>query len=47
MNNEAKVHRLTKSIILEKAKIINYKNIEKARTKRAAKKIINDKEKHN
>lgn len=46
MNNEAKVYRSIKSIILEKAKIISYKNIKKIRTKRIAKKIINDKKKY-
>jgi hypothetical protein len=35
MNNEAKVRRSIKSVILKKAKIISYKDIEEARVKRA------------
>ena len=37
MNNEAKVRRSTKSVVLGKAKVINYKDIEEAQIKRAAK----------
>ena len=45
MNDEVKKRRLSKSAILGRAKIINYENIEEARAKRAAKKIINSKRK--
>jgi hypothetical protein len=37
MNNEAKVRRSTKSVVLGKAKVMSYEDIEEARTKRAAK----------
>ncbi len=37
MNNEAKVRRSTKSVVLGKAKVMSYKDIEEARAKRAAK----------
>src|SRR5450432_2328611 len=37
MNNEAKVHRSTKSVVLGKAKVMSYEDIEEARAKRAAK----------
>ena len=40
MNNEVKVRRSIKSVVLEKAKIISYKNIEEARAKRAAKEEV-------
>lgn len=45
MNNEAKVRQSINLIVLGKAKIISYKNIEKTRTKRATKKITKGKEK--
>lgn len=37
MNNEAKVRRSTKSVILGKVKVLSYEDIEKVRAKRAAK----------
>jgi hypothetical protein len=37
INNEAKVRRLTRLIVLKKAKVISYKDFKKARAKRAAK----------
>jgi len=37
MNNEAKVRRSTKSLVLGKAKVMSYEDIEEARSKRAAK----------
>src|SRR4051794_38110732 len=37
MNNEAKVRRSTKSVVLEEAKVMSYEDIEEARAKRAAK----------
>jgi hypothetical protein len=40
MNNEAKVRRSTKSVVLGKAKVMSYEDIEEARTKRAAKEVI-------
>ena len=43
MNNKAKVCRLTKSIVLEKAKVISFKDIEVARIARAAKEVIKGK----
>ncbi len=43
MNNEAKVRRSTKSVILGKAKVMSYEDIEEARAKRAAKEVINGK----
>ena len=43
MNNEAKVRRLTKSILLGKAKVMSYEDIEEARAKRAAKEVIKGK----
>jgi len=43
MNNKAKVRWSTKSVVLGKAKIISYKDIEEARIKRAAKDAANDK----
>ena len=43
MNNEAKVRRSTKPVILGKAKVISYEDIEEARAKRAAKEIIKGK----
>jgi len=46
MNNEAKVRRSTKSVILGKAKVMSYEDIEEARAKRAAKEVIKGKGKH-
>jgi hypothetical protein len=43
INNKAKVRRLTWSVVLKKAKVISYKDIEKARAKRAAKEVIKGK----
>jgi hypothetical protein len=37
MNNEAKVRRSTRSVVLGKAKVMSYEDIEEARKKRAAK----------
>jgi len=37
INNEAKVRRLTKSLVLGKVKVISYKDLEEARAKRADK----------
>jgi hypothetical protein len=37
INNEAKVRRLTKSLVLGKAKVISYEDLEEARAKRAEK----------
>jgi hypothetical protein len=43
MNNEAKIRRSTKSVVLGKAKVISYEDIEEARAKRAAKEAITGK----
>jgi hypothetical protein len=43
INNEAKVRRSTKSVVLGKAKVMSYEDIEEARAKRAAKEVIADK----
>jgi hypothetical protein len=43
MNNEAKVRRLTKSLILGQAKVMSFEDIEVARAARAAKKVIKGK----
>jgi DDE superfamily endonuclease len=43
MNNEAKVRRNTKSVVLGKAKVMSYEDIEEARAKRAAKEVIKGK----
>jgi hypothetical protein len=43
MNNEAKVRRSTKSVVLGKAKVMSYEDIEEAREKRAAKEVIKGK----
>jgi hypothetical protein len=43
INNEAKVRRLTKSIVLGKAKVISFKDIEVARAARATKEVIKGK----
>ena len=40
MNNEAKVHRSTKSVVRGKAKVMSYEDIEEAGPKRAAKEVI-------
>jgi len=37
MNNEAKVRRSTKSVVVGKANVMSYEDIEEARAKRAAK----------
>lgn len=37
INNEAKVRRSTRSVVLGKAKVMSYENLEEARAKRAAK----------
>jgi hypothetical protein len=37
INNKAKVQRSTKSLVLGKAKVISYKDLEEARAKRAKK----------
>ena len=46
MNNEAKVRRSTKSVVLGQAKVMSYKDIEEARVRRAAKEVITGKGKH-
>jgi len=43
MNNEAKVRRSTRSVVLGKAKVMSYEDIEEARAKRAAKEVIKGK----
>lgn len=43
MNNEAKVRRSTKSIVLGKAKVMSFEDIEAARATRAAKEVIKGK----
>ena len=43
INNEAKVQRSTKSLVLGKAKVMSYKDIEEARAKRAIKEAIRGK----
>jgi len=43
MNNEAKVRRSTQSLILGKAKVMSFKDIEVARAARAAKEVIKGK----
>jgi hypothetical protein len=45
MNNEAKIRRSTKSVVLGKAKVMSYEDIEEARTKRAMKDATKGKEK--
>ena len=42
MNNEARVYRSTKSVIVGKAKVMSYEDIEEARAKRAAEEIFRD-----
>ena len=43
MNNDAKVRRSTKSVVLGKAKMMSFEDIEEARAKRAAKEVIKGK----
>jgi hypothetical protein len=43
INNEAKVRRSTKSVVLGKAKVMSYEDIEETRAKRAAKEVIKGK----
>ena len=43
INDEAKVRRLTKSVVLGRAKVMSYEDIEEARATRAAKKVIEGK----
>ena len=43
MNNEAKVRRSTQSVILGKAKVISFKDIEEAWAKRTTKEVIKGK----
>ena len=38
INNEAKVRRSTRSVVLGKAKVLNYEDLEEAQAKHAAKK---------
>ena len=40
MNNEAKVRRSTRLVVLRKAKVISFKDIEVAQAARAAKEVI-------
>lgn len=40
MNNEAKVRRSTRSVVLGKAKVMSFEDIEVARAARAAKEVI-------
>ena len=40
MNNEAKVRRSTKLVVLWKVKVMSYEDNEEARAKRAAKEVI-------
>lgn len=43
INNEAKVRRSTRAVVLGKAKVISFKDIEVARAARAAKEVIKGK----
>ena len=43
MNNEAKVRQSTRSVVLGKAKVMSYEDIEEARAKRAVKEVIKGK----
>jgi hypothetical protein len=43
INNEAKVRRSTRSVVLGKAKVMSFEDIEEARAKRAAKEVIKGK----
>jgi len=45
INNEAKVRRSTRLIVLEKAKVISFEDIEVARAAHAAKEVIKGQEK--
>jgi hypothetical protein len=45
VNNEAKVRRSTRSIVLGKAKVMSFEDIEVARAARAAKEVIKGKAK--
>ncbi len=47
MNNEAKVRRSTRLIVLGKAKVISYKDIKEVRVKRTTKEVIKGKGKYN
>lgn len=42
INNEAKVRRLTKSLVLGKAKVMSYEDLEEARAKRADKEAVKE-----
>ena len=46
INNEAKVRRSTRSVVLGKAKAMSYEDLEEARAKCAAKEVIKGKGKH-
>jgi hypothetical protein len=46
MNNEAKVRRSTRSVVLGKAKVMSFEDIEVARAARAAKEVIKGQGKH-
>jgi hypothetical protein len=43
MNNKAKVRRCTRSVVLGKAKVMSFEDIEMARAARAAKEVIKGK----
>jgi hypothetical protein len=43
MNYEVKVRRSTRSVVLGKAKVMSFEDIEEARVKRAAKEVIKGK----
>jgi hypothetical protein len=43
INNKAKVRRLTWLVVLDKAKMISFKDIKEAQAKRAAKEVIKGK----
>jgi hypothetical protein len=43
MNNEVKVRRSTRSVVLGKAKVMSFEDIEEARVKRTAKEVIKGK----
>ena len=40
MKNEARVRKSTKSVLIGKAKVMSYEDIEEARAKRAAKEVL-------
>jgi hypothetical protein len=46
MNNETKVRRSTRSIVLKKAKVISFEDIKVARVARAMKEVIKGKGRH-